>query len=82
MTDEDPRARDPGGFEQRIRELAYLLWESGGRHYGHALEYWLAAERQVLLSIEQAESRLLGIKLPPASDAKAEPPAADPEHRS
>lgn len=61
--------QDPGGFEARIRELAYLLWESSGRQYGHALEYWLAAEREVLRSVEQAESRLLGIA---AADSKEE----------
>lgn len=74
--------QDPGGFEARIRELAYLLWESSGRQYGRALEYWLAAEREVLRSVEQAESRLLGIA---SADGKGEtaraatpPPVARP----
>jgi hypothetical protein len=61
------------GFEARIRELAYLLWESGGRHYGHALEYWLAAEREVLRTFERAQDRLMGIG--PGTEAGGEPEA-------
>jgi hypothetical protein len=36
------------GVQQRIRDLAYLMWESAGRPHGLALPYWLAAEKEVL----------------------------------
>lgn len=32
----------------RVTERAYALYEEHGREDGHALEDWLAAERQVL----------------------------------
>ncbi len=35
-------------LEQRIRELAYSLWQSAERPYWRALEYWLMAETMVL----------------------------------
>jgi hypothetical protein len=34
--------------EQRIRELAYSLWQSAERPYWRALEYWLMAEKMVV----------------------------------
>lgn len=33
--------------EQKIRELAYNIWEKDGRPYGRDLEYWLKAERSL-----------------------------------
>lgn len=44
------------GVQQRIRDLAYLKWESAGRQHGLAMQYWLAAEKEVL-----------GIKRPPSA---------------
>jgi hypothetical protein len=35
-------------LQNRIRERAYQLWNAGGRIDGHAEEYWLAAERELL----------------------------------
>lgn len=32
----------------RVRELAECMWESAGRQYGVAQEFWLSAERHVL----------------------------------
>jgi len=32
----------------RIRDLAHCMWDSAGRQYGLALDYWLSAERHVL----------------------------------
>lgn len=32
----------------RIRELAQCMWESAGRQYGMAQDFWLSAERHVL----------------------------------
>jgi hypothetical protein len=40
-----PRQRD---LQTRIRETAYLLWKAAGEHHGRSLEFWLAAEREVL----------------------------------
>ena len=33
--------------DERIRELAYRIWEDRGRQPGRALDDWLAAERQL-----------------------------------
>jgi Protein of unknown function (DUF2934) len=35
-------------LQNRIRERAYELWNAGGRIDGHAEQYWLAAERELL----------------------------------
>ncbi len=35
-------------YMDRVRELAYGLWESAGAEYGRSLDFWLEAERQVL----------------------------------
>jgi hypothetical protein len=51
----------------RIREIAYLMWESAGRQQGMALEYWLAAEREVLATFQAAAERFV-----PASFSQAE----------
>jgi hypothetical protein len=32
---------------KRVRALAHRLWEQRGRKEGHALDDWLAAERQL-----------------------------------
>ncbi len=34
--------------QQRIRDLAYSLWESAERPHWSALEYWLMAEQMIL----------------------------------
>jgi hypothetical protein len=33
---------------EKIRDLAHCMWESAGRQYGLALDFWLSAERHVL----------------------------------
>jgi hypothetical protein len=40
--------------EQRIRDIAYFLWEEEGRPEGRALEHWAAAE--ALVDAQDAES--------------------------
>ena len=50
-------------YLEHIRRNAYLLWESAGQQYGNALDYWLQAERQVLIAVAGAAS--------PAAEAKA-----------
>src|SRR4051794_20584922 len=32
------------GFEQRVRERAYFLWENEGRGHGRDVEHWLICE--------------------------------------
>jgi hypothetical protein len=38
----------------KVRELAECMWESAGRQYGMAQDYWLAAERHVLAMVRAA----------------------------
>lgn len=38
-------------YMQRVRELAYSLWESAGAEYGRSMDFWLEAERQVLAAM-------------------------------
>ena len=52
-------------IQDRIREIAYLMWDSAGRQRGMAMEYWLAAEQEVLSTFQAAAHRLL-----PDLDAK------------
>lgn len=44
--------------QARIREVAYLMWESAGRQHGMAVEYWLAAEREVINFMQAATGRI------------------------
>ncbi|MBK8174945.1 MAG: DUF2934 domain-containing protein [Rhodospirillales bacterium] len=48
----------------RVRELAQCMWESAGRQYGMAQDFWLAAERHVLTMFR--------------ATAKVSPTASDP----
>jgi Protein of unknown function (DUF2934) len=41
-------------YLEHIRRNAYMLWESAGRQYGNALDYWLQAEGQVLNAMADA----------------------------
>lgn len=36
-------------FEQKVRELAYAIWEKEGRPEGKALEHWLKAKKMVFV---------------------------------
>jgi hypothetical protein len=38
-------------YLDRIRRTAYAMWEAAGRQYGRSLDFWLAAEKQVLQSM-------------------------------
>jgi hypothetical protein len=49
--------------QHRIREVAYMMWDSAGRHQGMALEYWLAAEREVLATMQRAAERLMPLEV-------------------
>ncbi|MBL8658891.1 MAG: DUF4332 domain-containing protein [Rhodospirillales bacterium] len=54
----DPK-KITGDVQERIRELAYLMWESAGRQADTAMEYWLAAEREVRTTIAEAAGRIM-----------------------
>lgn len=44
-----PLSEFPDGMPvARVREMAECMWESAGRQYGVAQDFWLAAERHVL----------------------------------
>jgi translation initiation factor IF-2 len=65
-------------MQDQIRELAYMMWEAAGRQQGMALEYWVAAERALLATLQAAADRMLP-PLPPSADAaQATPPEATP----
>jgi hypothetical protein len=53
----NPLAIDPQR-EQRVRERAYLLWESEGKPHGRDVEYWERA-RELVGMEESAGSALL-----------------------
>ena len=36
------------GWERKVRERAYAVWEQEGRPEGHAERFWHTAERQLL----------------------------------
>jgi hypothetical protein len=46
-------------MQQRIREVAYLMWESAGRQHGMAMQYWLKAECEVLATWQAATERMM-----------------------
>ncbi len=48
MTGDPSEPPRPEDLQERIRKLAYAMWEAGGRQHGRALEYWLEAERRLL----------------------------------
>jgi hypothetical protein len=58
-------------IRKRVSELAYLMWETAGRQQGMALEYWVAAEREVMATAQAATERMM-----PAQGAAT--PAAEP----
>jgi hypothetical protein len=57
-------------IQDRIREIAYLMWESAGRQHGMAMQYWLAAEQEVLTTLQVAAERMM-------PDFHSAPPSAD-----
>lgn len=66
-------------FQNRISEMAYLMWETAGRQQGMAMEYWLAAEKEVLSSAQRAAERMMpNAKKAPAKTAKPKAPARKP----
>ena len=41
----------PVVFEEAIRHRAYLRWEAAGMPDGEGVDFWLAAERELLLGM-------------------------------
>lgn len=57
-------------IQERIKQVAYMMWESAGRQQGMAMEYWLAAETEVLKTMQAAAESLM------PREAKREQPVA------
>jgi len=73
-------------IRKRVSELAYLMWETAGRQQGMALEYWVAAEREVMATAQAATERMMPAQAAatPAAEPVAKPkalpkPKAEPE---
>jgi len=47
-------------LQNSIREVAYLMWEAAGRQQGLAMDYWLAAERIVMETLNAATAAATG----------------------
>lgn len=58
---------------ERIRITAYYMWEQAGRQYGDSLEYWLAAEREILAALGAARPPEAG-SAAPEGGARGEAP--------
>jgi len=68
-------------IQDKISELAYLMWESAGRQQGMAMNYWLAAEKDILTTMQVAAETVIPAeqkapKAGKAAPAKAKPAAA------
>ena len=59
-------------IQDRVRELAYLMWESAGRQHGMAMEYWLAAEREVISTMQSATERMMPEQMRGVSGERAD----------
>lgn len=60
--------------QDRIREVAYLMWEAAGHQQELAMQYWLAAEKDVMAAMTAAATKLTPKQ--EAADASAEKEAA------
>lgn len=59
----------PANYLEEIRKTAYQLWEAAGRQYGSAFDFWLAAEKMFMESLNSDQ---------PAAPARdAHPPAGN-----
>ncbi len=46
-------------IQDRIGELAYLMWESAGRQQGMAMNFWLTAEKDILNTMQAAAETVM-----------------------
>lgn len=77
-SDDHRRRPPPANLDQRIREIAYLMWEAAGHQHGRALDYWLAAEREVLTTLAATAWALVGGREDEPPATAVAPPPADP----
>lgn len=49
-----------GDLQGRIRDLAYLMWESAGRQQGMAMDFWLQAEQEIVNTVQKAARTATG----------------------
>jgi hypothetical protein len=69
------------GFEQRVRDRAYALWESEGRPMGRDAEHWRMSEEATLAEITLPASAK-GLSAKPLSTAplSSKPLSSKPAH--
>lgn len=44
--------------QDRIRDLAYLMWEAACHQQNLAMQYWLGAEKEVMAAMTAAATKL------------------------
>jgi hypothetical protein len=72
-----PLTEFPDGMPvARVRELAQCMWDSAGRQYGVAQDFWLAAERHVLAMLRVAAFPVSDDKHAMATEVASLSPAA------
>lgn len=75
----------PQDLEQRIRERAYHLWMADGCRDGEAEQYWLTAERDVLVEFAATAAPVESAPKPRSRRAASADPAlkvAKPRRRA
>jgi hypothetical protein len=60
--------------QDKIKELAYQLWQDAGSPHGRDMDFWLAAEAQ-LKTARAAEPKAAKPKAPAKAKAPAKPKA-------
>jgi hypothetical protein len=60
-------------IQDRVRELAYLMWESAGRQQGMAMSYWLTAEKDILNTMQAAAETVMPAEQAVPKNTKAAP---------
>ena len=65
-------------IQDKISELAYLMWESAGRQHGMAMNYWLAAEKDILATMQAAAETVVPAEQSAPKAGKAKPTKAKP----
>lgn len=68
-------------LHDRIRELAYLLWEAAGRRHGLSLDYWLAAETEVMVAMRNRSDNKNPSDTRPSEDRRSGAKPSTPEER-
>lgn len=56
--DSETNAGSAEELQRKIRKVAYLMWEAAGSQHGRALEFWLAAESELLSTRESGRERI------------------------